>query len=87
MLSIRAGRDCVRVGELLGLEQKRGGGSAKILKKKGQAGSRDDCLKGGLESPYETMMFTTTLLQDFFYLFLFIYYLFHIDHCYFTITF
>ena len=39
------------------------GGEAKILKKKGQAGSRDGYLKkrGVLEPPYQTMMFASTL--------------------------
>ena len=41
-------------------------GEATILKKKGQAGSRDGCLKkrGELEPTYETMMFTSTLQQE-----------------------
>ena len=43
------------------------GGEAKILKKKGQAGSMDGCLKKGrlgLEPLYETIMFTSTLQQE-----------------------
>ena len=47
------------LSEIVGGTEKRGG-EAKILKKKGQAESRDGCLKGG-EPTYETMMFTSTL--------------------------
>ena len=58
-----------------------------ILKKKGKLGQQMEALKkgggGGLESPKKTMMFTSTLLQGFF---TFIYYLFHIVHCYLAIT-
>ena len=47
---IKAGGGCVRVGETVWNTLKEGGtqkreGEAKILKKKGQAGSRDGCLK------------------------------------------
>ena len=77
------GWNCLKYFKWVGKER---GGEAKIFKKKGQAGSRDGCFKkkGGLESPYDTMMFPSTLLQDF--LFIFIYYLFHTDHCHFAIT-
>ena len=49
---IRAGGGCVRVGGTVWNTLKEGGtekrgGEAKILKKKGQAGSRDGCLKNG----------------------------------------
>ena len=57
------------------------GVEAKILKKRGQARSRNRCLKNGgrvaLESPFETMMFTSTFLQGFFIHF----YLLFISHC------
>ena len=78
------GGNCLKYFKWVGKEKR--GGKAKIFKKKGQAGPRDGCFKkrGGLESPYDTMMFTSTLLQDF--LFIFINYLFHTDHCYFAIT-
>ena len=61
MLWIRAGGGCMGVGETL--KHFKRGGEAKILRKKGQAGSRDGCFKKGrgLEPPYETMMFTSTL--------------------------
>ena len=69
MLWIRAGGDCLRVGGTVwntliedGTEKR--GVEAKILKRKEQAGSRNGCLKkgeGGLEHPYETMIFTSTL--------------------------
>ena len=65
---IRKGGGCARVGGTVWNTLKEGGtekrgGEAKILKKKGQAGPRDGCLKkgGSLEPPYETMMFTSTL--------------------------
>ena len=70
MLWIWAGGVCVRVGEtvwntLKGGGTEKRGGEAKVLKKKVQVGSRDGYLKkeggGGLEPPYETMMFTSTL--------------------------
>ena len=49
---IRAGGGCVRVGGTVWNTLKEGGtekrgGEAKILKKKGQAGSREGCLKKG----------------------------------------
>ena len=50
------------LSEIVGGTEKRGG-EAKILKKKGQAGSGDGYLKkrGVLEPPYQTMMFASTL--------------------------
>ena len=51
----------------MGMEQKRGEENQISQKKNGEDGSRDGCLKKrGLESPYKTMMFTSTLLQNFF---------------------
>ena len=52
MLWIRAGGVCLRVGVTVWNTLKDGGteirgGEAKALKKKGQAGSRDGCLKNG----------------------------------------
>ena len=72
MLWIRAGGGCVKVGGTVWNILKEGGtektgGEAKILKRKGQAGWRDGCLKNGarsLEPPYEIMMFTSTLQQE-----------------------
>ena len=69
MLWIRAGGGCMRVGETVWNTIKEGGtekrgGEEKIFKKKGQAGSRDGCLKKGREesgTPLQTMMFASTL--------------------------
>ena len=51
-------------------------GETNILKKKGQVGSRDGCLKKrGPGIPLRIY-----IVAGFFYLFLFIYHFFHIDH-------
>ena len=55
MLWIREGGGCVRVGGTVCNTLKEGGtekrgAEAKILKKKGQAGSRDACFKKGVEA-------------------------------------
>ena len=80
----QGGRNCLKYFKW-GWNRKEGSRS-NDFKKEGQAGSTDGGLKkggGGLESPKKTMMFTSTLLQGFF---TFIYYLFHIVHCYLAIT-
>ena len=69
------GGNCLKYFKWVGTEKR--GGETKILKKKGQAGQGMNALKkGGLESPYDTMMFTSTLLQDLFIYF----YLLFISH-------
>ena len=79
----QGGRNCLKYFKW-GWNRKEGSRS-NDFKKEGQAGSTDGGLKKGgrLESPKKTMMFTSTLLQGFF---TFIYYLFHIVHCYLAIT-
>ena len=62
----------------MGVEQKKGEQNQRFKKRRSELGQGIDALKKGrLESPYETMMFTSTFLQDFFIYF----YLLFISHC------